>query len=366
MLVSAVWIVPAVLATISHIVERRLQGEPPASAADLIWAGGDWLVYAVLTPPIFAATRRWPIERPRVARRALLHLLFALMFCVGWATLGKVLELLLAVIFRPDQARAFFGAGAGAFLARFGLNLVGWIFVTLPFGVIVYLCIAGIAHAIRYFAEATDREVQLARVSEQLAGTRLAALQAQLNPHFLFNSLNTIAVLVRDGETGKATRVIEQLSDVLRSTLGRSQTSEVTLDDELALVRQYLAVEQARFSDRLRPSLDIDPATLTAAVPRFALQHLVENALRHGISKRTDAGRVVVTARRDGDMLELSVEDDGPGPAAGAVEMTGHGLDNTRERIRTLYGGRASLVVSAAGPRGAVARLRMPYRELAP
>ena len=118
---------------------------------------------------------------------------------------------------------------------------------------------------------------------------------------------------MRDGDTATATRVIEQLSDVLRSTLGRTQASEVTLDDELALVRQYLAVEQARFSDRLRPSLDIDPATLSAAVPRFALQHLVENALRHGIAKRTDAGRVVVTARRDGDMLELSVEDDGPG-----------------------------------------------------
>jgi len=125
-------------------------------------------------------------------------------------------------------------------------------------------------------------------------------------------------------------------------------------------------VEQARFSDRLRPSLDIDPVTLTAAVPRFALQHLVENALRHGIAKRTDAGRVIVTARRDGDMLELSVEDDGPGAAARAVELTGHGLENTRERLRTLYDGRASLVVTAAGPRGTVARLRIPFRELVP
>jgi two-component system LytT family sensor kinase len=366
MLVSAVWIAPAVLATISHIVQRRLNGEPPASAADLLWAGGDWLVYAVLTPPIFFVSRRWPIARPHVARRALLHLLFALLFCVAWATLGKMLELVLALVFRPDQARQFIGAGGGQFWTKFGWNLVGWIFVTLPFGVVVYLSIAGIAHAIRYFFEATDREIQLARISEQLSSTRLAALQAQLNPHFLFNSLNTIAVLVRDGETGKATRVIEQLSDVLRSTLGRTQASEVTLDDELALVRQYLAVEQARFSDRLRPSLDIDPVTLTAAVPRFALQHLVENALRHGIAKRTDAGRVIVTARRDGDMLELSVEDDGPGAAARAVELTGHGLENTRERLRTLYDGRASLVVTAAGPRGTVARLRIPFRELVP
>ncbi|HEX9368430.1 MAG TPA: histidine kinase [Vicinamibacterales bacterium] len=364
MLVSAVWIVPAVLATISQVVERRLNGQPPASARDLLWAGGDWLVYAVLTPPIFAASRRWPIARPRVARRALLHLAFALLFCVAWATLGKLLQLLLGFLFRPDEVRALVKTAGDRVWVKLGLDLVGWIFVTLPFGVVVYLSIAGIAHAIRYFFESTDREIQLARVSEQLASTRLAALQARLNPHFLFNSLNTVAVLVRDGDRASATRVIEQLSDVLRSTLARTQAAEVTLDDELALVRQYLAVEQARFSDRLRPSLDIDPATLSAAVPRFALQHLVENALRHGIAKRTDAGRVVVTARRDFDMLELSVEDDGAGPAAAPVDLKGHGLDNTRERLRTLYGERGSLVLTAAPVHGAVARLRIPYREL--
>jgi len=283
---------------------------------------------------------------------------------VGWATLGKLLEIVLALVFRPDQARAFIGAGGAQFLAKFGRDLAGWIFVTLPFGVVVYLSIAGIAHAIRYFLEATEREVQLARVSEQLAGTRLAALQAQLNPHFLFNSLNTIAVLVRDGDSATATRVIEQLSEVLRSTLNRTQVNEVPLEDELALVRQYLAVEQARFSDRLRPVLDVDPGVLSAAVPRFALQHLVENALRHGIAKRTDAGRVIVTARRDGDRLQLSVEDDGPGPSAAEVAATGHGLENTRERLRTLYGEHASLTVTAAPSQGAVARLTVPYREL--
>src|SRR6266536_2951099 len=109
MLVSAVWIAPAILATISQIAQRRLNGEPAASAGELLWAGGDWLVYAILTPPIFAAARRWPIARPHVARRALLHLLFALMFCVGWATLGKTLEVVLALVFRPDQAREFIG-----------------------------------------------------------------------------------------------------------------------------------------------------------------------------------------------------------------------------------------------------------------
>jgi two-component system LytT family sensor kinase len=364
MLVSAVWIAPAVLATIDQIAQRRLHGEPPASAQELIWAGGDWLVYALLTPPIFAAARRWPIARPHVAARAALHLAFSLLFCVAWATSGKILQLVLGLTLKPEEVQQMIAAAGDRVWQTFGLDLLSWIFTTLPFGVVVYLSIAGIAHAIRFFVEAREREVQMARLSEQLAGTRLAALQAQLNPHFLFNSLNTIAVLVRDGDTRTATRVVEQLSDVLRSTLAGSQANEVALDDELTLVRQYLAVEQARFSDRLRPVFEIDPAALSAAVPRFALQHLVENAIRHGIARRTDAGRVVVTARRDGPMLELSVEDDGAGPAAGALERKGHGLDNTRERLRTLYGERGSLIVTAVSPHGTLARLRIPYREM--
>lgn len=372
MLVSAVWIAPAVLATINAVVQRRLHGEPPASARELLWAGGDWLVYAILTPPIFFVSRRWPIARPHVAGRAFLHLVFSLVFCVAWAVSGKALQLTLGWILSPQDVRAFVAAAGDQFWQRLGWDVLGWIFTTLPFGVVVYLSIAGIAHAIRYFVQANEREMQMARLSEQLAGARLAALQARLNPHFLFNSLNTVAVLVRDGDNATATRVIEQLSDVLRSTLSRTQANEVRLDEELDLVRQYLAVEQARFSDRLRPEFEVDPSTLSAAVPSFALQHLVENAVRHGIARRTDAGRIVVTARRlpraesrgDGDTLDLSVEDDGPGLAADAEPQKGHGLENTRERLRTLYGERASLTVTAAPIQGAVARLRIPYREM--
>jgi hypothetical protein len=157
MLVSAVWIAPAVLATISQVAQRRLDGEPAASVSELLWAGGDWLVYAILTPPIFAASRRWPIARPHVPRRAMVHLLFALLFCVGWATLGKLLQLGLMLVFQPEQARTFIGAGGTQFLAKFGRDLAGWIFITLPFGVVVYLCIAGIALAIRYFVVSGDR-----------------------------------------------------------------------------------------------------------------------------------------------------------------------------------------------------------------
>jgi LytS/YehU family sensor histidine kinase len=170
-------------------------------------------------------------------------------------------------------------------------------------------------------------------------------------------------VLVRDDDRAGAVRIVEQLGDVLRRTLSRHRTNEVTLGEELELVRHYLAIEQARFSDRLRPTFDVDAAVLTAAVPGFAVQHLVENAIRHGVAKRSDAGSIAVLARRDGDMLEVSVVDDGAGIDDRVPPPKGHGIENTRERLRALYGDRAALTIARGRAGGAVAMLRVPYHE---
>lgn len=349
MLVSAAWIAPAVFGAINLEAQRRIWGEPPASLGDLLFASGDWLLYAFLTPAVFAIARRWPLSRPRLLPHALLHLAVSLLFCAAWAGAGTLLK--MAVLENP------FDRGPG-------VAFVSWFFITLPFGTAVYFAVVGIEHAIRYFVEARDRELQMARLSEQLSGARFAALQAQLNPHFLFNTLNTIAVLVRDGDRTGAARMIEQLGDVLRRTLSRHRTNEVTLDEELDLVRQYLAIEEARFSDRLRPEFAVDESALSAAVPSFALQHLVENAIRHGIARRPGAGRIGVTARRDGGMVELTVRDDGIGFDPDAAVPSGHGIANTRERLRALYGERASLTVAPDPAGGTVATLRLPYREV--
>ncbi len=349
MFVAAAWIVPAILGAVDQLAQRRLGGQPHPSVPELLFAGGDWLLYAFLTPGVFAISRRWPLSRPHVARHAFVHLAMSLLFCVAWAGAGTVLRGLLI---------------PGAMYYPAGKFFVSWLFITFPFGVAVYLCVVGIEHAVRYFEEARERELQVARLSEQLSGARFAALQAQVNPHFLFNTLNTIAVLVRDGDRTGAVRIVEQLGDVLRRTLRRHQTNEVTLAEELDLVRQYLAIEQARFSDRLRPVFEIDDGAQSAAVPSFALQHLVENAVRHGIARRSDASLIRVIARRDGDMLELSVTDDGPGIDDRAAELKGHGIDNTRERLRALHGDRASLTVVRSKTGGTAATLRVPYREL--
>lgn len=357
MIVSAAWIVPATFAVINRIAQARIQGWEPATLRELLFEFGDWLLYAFLTPGVFALSKRWPLARPHLARRAAFHLLMSILFCVAWATCGQVLRLLLVRVFAPQLMQAW---------QQVALEWLSWIFITLPFGVAVYLCVVGIEHATRYFIEAREREVQVARLSEQLSSARFAALQAQLNPHFLFNTLNTIAVLVRDNDRQGAVRIVEHLSELLRRTLTRHRANEVTLGEELELVRQYVAIEHARFSDRLRPEFRIPDSLLSAAVPSFALQQLVENAIRHGIARAPDAGLLIVTAERQGDLLQLTVVDDGGGIDSQIPLPAGHGIENTRERLRALYGALASLEIMRRAEGGTIATLRLPYRELGP
>jgi signal transduction histidine kinase len=366
MIVSAAWIIPAVFAVINRIAQTHLQDWGPASFRELLFQFGDWLLYAFLTPFVFAISKRWPLARPHLGPRITLHLLFSLLFCVAWATCGQILRVLLVRIFAPELWQETTQNGFTAFAERIGVEWLSWIFTTLPFGVAVYLCVVGVEHATRYFIEAREREVQVARLSEQLSSARFAALQAQLNPHFLFNTLNTIAVLVRDDDRQGAVRIVEHLSEMLRRTLTRHRANEVTLGEELELVRQYVAIEQARFSDRLRSEFRIPDSLLTAAMPSFAMQHLVENAIRHGIARHPDAGLLLVSAERTGDFLIITVADDGVGIDPQVPAPPGHGIENTRERLRALYGTQASLEIARRPEGGTIATLRLPYRELGP
>jgi two-component system LytT family sensor kinase len=363
MLVSAAWIGPAIFAVLNRLAQGRLNGWDAATPQELIFTGGDWFLYAFITPAAFAVSRRWPLTRPHLARRVWLHLAFALLFCVVWASLGKILGAALSIIFVPNAWHDAMAAGTQFWLHAFR-DWVSWILITLPYGVAVYLAMVGVEHAIRYFVEVREKEVHVAQLSSQLADARLAALQAQLNPHFLFNALNTIAVHARDGDGAGTARIVEQLSDVLRRTLGRHRTNEVPLDDELDLVHQYLAIERARFPDRVQERFDIAPDIGSAAVPGFMLQHLVENAVRHGIARRSGPGLVQVTARRDGDTLELAVIDDGVGFDPDAPAPAGHGIENTRDRLRTLYGDRATLTIVRNADRGMTVTVRLPWHEV--
>lgn len=351
MLVSAAWIVPALLAALNELAQAWLWNGRPAAWRDVAFASLDWLVYGVLTPGVFLLSRRFALERTRLLAHATLQLVMALLFCALWAGAGTLLKAWLDPE-RLERGASFF--------------FTSWVFITLPFGVTVYLSMVGVEHALRWFVEARERDVELVRLSAQLATARLAALQSQLNPHFLFNTLNSIAVLARDGRSAEAARMVEQLGELLRSTLRRQRGDEVALEEELELVRRYLDIEQVRFSDRLLVDLDVAPELLRLAVPGFAIQQLVDNAVRHGIGPRPEGGRIRVAARRAGDDLEVSVSDDGVGFAATEGLPPEHGLANTRDRLRVLHGERASLSVTRVATGGTSAVLRVPARLVAP
>jgi LytS/YehU family sensor histidine kinase len=219
----------------------------------------------------------------------------------------------------------------------------------------------GCVYAFTYFLEAREREAHASRLAAQLAEARLGALRTQLNPHFLFNSLNALAVLVREPNTPAASRMLELLGDVLRQVLRTDQPHEIPLADELRFVEQYLAIEQVRFSDRLRVAWSIDEQARAALVPGFVLQPIVENAIKHGVAKRADAGRIEITARVVDSMLELAVRDDGVGMAA--TQREGVGLSNTRERLRTLYGHDATVTIIAPPDGGTLVTLRLPLHH---
>jgi two-component system LytT family sensor kinase len=345
-LVSAAWLGPAILAAFQAYVQGRLGNRAPATWRSLVWEGGDWLVYALLTPAVFWFARRYPLTRTTLARRVPVHLAAAILLCAAWAGGGILLSWTL---FRSTP---------------YGEGMLGWFFTSLPFGVAVYFAVLGVEHAAFYFLQARTRETQAARLSAQLADARLSALRMQMQPHFLFNTLNAITVIVRDRDTATAARMLEQLGDMLRRVMRPDRPQEVPLAEELDFVRQYLAIEEVRFSDRLRPVFEADPDVLTALVPEFLLQPLVENALRHGLAKRVTATLLRIEAIREGDTLVLSVVDGGPGLEGGGAEPgEGVGLRNTRERLATLYGDRASLQLKETPEGGAAATVRLPYHE---
>jgi two-component system LytT family sensor kinase len=208
--------------------------------------------------------------------------------------------------------------------------------------------------------ELQRRRADRAVASAQFA--RLQALQSQLEPHFLFNTLNGISSLVAEGRNEAATATIARLSDFLRLTMQTKGTPEITLEQEMAFVRQYLDIQQLRFGDRLVFEFSITAEAMEAVVPTLILQPLVENAVRHGILPRASGGRVTVSARTATGSLLLNVDDDGLGMRKSTSPLAGLGLSNTATRLAELYGGRAELSVGRSKAGGVGVAIRLPLR----
>jgi LytS/YehU family sensor histidine kinase len=226
-----------------------------------------------------------------------------------------------------------------------------------------YLPIVLIAHAISYYTTLREGEFRTSQLEIQLTKSRLQALKSQLQPHFLFNTLHSISALMLT-DVRAADTMMTRLSDFLRMTLENNATQVTTLSRELEFASGYLEIERVRFDDRLKVVLDIAPDTLDAQVPSLLLQPLVENAVKHGISKRSDGGEIRIGATHDDRNLYLRITDSGPGLGAdGNSELKdGLGLRATRDRLKTLYGNEQSLDIREVPEGGVEVRVWIPFR----
>ena len=302
-------------------------GEKPAPFAVLFVLNlGYWYSWACLAPGILWLSRRFPLDRQSWKLSLPAH--------VAGVFAATTLHIAMAVATRLATYWAI-----GESTDSWRMEAQRMFFLNFDWEMMTYWAIVGLSHALAYHREAQTRALKASQLETRLVEAQLQSLQRQLQPHFLFNTLNTISALMhRDVEAADA--MIARLSDLLRISLQTVGVQEVSLKEELDFLSKYLEIEQTRFRDRLTVKFDVPPDTFDALVPNLVLQPLVENAIKHGIGPRAAPGTIRIRARRVGTMLELAVQDNGVGLSASRLSdfNRGIGLSNTRSRLEHLYG----------------------------
>ncbi len=309
-----------------------------------------WLAFSILVPLVFAFSRAVRLDRHRARHAIPLYVVAGVVFVVlhlGSSALAETLRHPGSTLER--YFRYFLMRHAVADFLLFG-GLVG------------------VAHFARHQDELRARERAESELRAGLAEARLQALKAQLHPHFLFNTLNAVHALALTGDREQLLTTIRALSELLRIVLDETPGDQGTVESEMRFLDRYFEIQQVRFGARLTIEREVPGEVLAARVPSLILQPLVENALEHGIGRRAGPGRVAIRAMRDGDVLELRVEDTGPGFVTGGERSEGHGLglENTRMRLEHLYGTAASLTCEDRAGGGARVTVRLPWNVAAP
>ncbi len=402
LLVLLCWTVPGLMTTTVGLTLNRNPNpnEPELSLVPVFVSQlGVWWYWAAATPVVWWLGRRFPLERQRLSWSLPVHAGLALIAGLLYAASSALI------------IQWSFPATAGAEpLAQWFRS---YLTSRMPVGVLLYFALLGIGAALDSRKRLRQRDRQASQLSAQLARAQVQALQTQLQPHFLFNTLHAIGMLVHE-DPPAAGRMLMRLGDLLRQTLALTDVPEIALRDELSILDDYLGIERARFGDRLTVDLEIDPDLLSAAVPTFVMQPLVENAVRFGVTSRVGPGRIRIIARRVGSGLQLVVQDDGPDsigdrasttpsperavaiapiataphvttPTAATPDVTkpnatppnaepgnsreahnGVGLGSTKARLAALYPnpGQASLALIRLPNGGTSAVLSLPWREL--
>ncbi len=344
--IVALTLVVGTLLTVQMVLTQVHTGRSVDVAPTVVTALLFWGLWALLTPAILSATRRWPLATRPSARPILLHASLSIVLAVIQTTLALGLRSFALYLSGSVGARAALNAIASPSALAWGSFA----------GVFFYWIVAAVDSALEFRGRYAALESELNR-------SKLDALRSQLRPHFLFNTLNAISGLVPQGDN--AHRMLLRLSSLLRRSLDE-ESHEVPLQTELSFLNDYLDIQRLRFKDQLVVDVDMEPIALAARVPVFLLQPLLENAIEYGES---DDGHTTIrlSARREGDQLVVRVDDDGPGVARLNPVHEGVGLGNSRARLQHLYGSRATVELSSrrdgASLRGTRVVIRLPWAE---
>ncbi|MEW6156277.1 MAG: histidine kinase [Verrucomicrobiota bacterium] len=333
----------------------------PVSWRQAVRVGGAyWALWLLFLPAVAWLSFRFPIERRNLLRNLGLHL-SACLLIVG---AGRVTFPAVATNFPRAQRPEAPGRLSDSRIRRLGPPGTPSVFhgVRAGLDVLVYGSLVGVCQAITNFRRSQERERRAAELEARLASAKLQALRMQINPHFLFNTLNSIATLVYVNPRA-ADEMLGDLSELLRRTLDSMEEQEIPLAQELDFIGAYLSIEQKRFGDRLRVEQRIPPELMNALVPALILQPLVENAIRHGIEPQRDPGCISIEAKQEDNQLHLIVRDNGrglPGADINTCNRSGIGLANTQARLQGLYGENQCFAFGRADPHGCRVDIHLP------
>jgi hypothetical protein len=350
--IATIWSAFGLFDATQTVVMMRAEGMHHAWTKLFLTSALSWLPWALATPLVLRLGRRYSstqLKRFSVwGRHFVVCVAIGLVFSAWTASMEELLNPWAKV------------PGPEPFLRLWSHKFFN--------GLFLYVILYGILLLVSYMLDSRERlslqQTETARLSEQLMKAQLSALRRQIEPHFLFNSLNAIAGLVREKRNDCAVTMIAGLSDFLRRVLEDSNRQQVPLAEELEFAQKYLDIQKVRFVERLECSVNVPGELLLAQVPTLILQPMVENAIKHGIAKRAQGGAIRIAAVRSNGVLTLSVYNDGPGlPASWEKEHLGIGISNMRTRLQSLYGDAFDLSMRNQNPGGVEVSVSLPFKE---
>lgn len=337
------------LLTLEIYLNMRAEGMPVPFWEIAIPQFGRAVLWALLAPLIFQLREKLPPHRGKWVGGVTFHLAMSFVVMATYY-LGRMWS---NALFFPEYSgtSSFWQRAAAGF---FGRNIIDMAY---------YWSVIATSYGLEIRRKYKDEELKASQLETRLIETELKALRQQMHPHFLFNTMNTISVLVREGRNDDAVNLVARLSTLLRMSLDNTGIPEVTLQQEMDFLSHYIDIQRTRFSDRLSVTIDVPPEALRARIPNLLLQPIVENAIIHGVAPKNGPGLVTIQARVEGDKLHLIVRDDGPGIIDGHTRAKeGVGLANTRERLAKIYGARSQLLLLSEAGRGVSVQIVLPFR----